>query len=190
MNIAALMRHFSIRTRMRGAIAMVLTLFALVGAIGISGGWLLRNRQPLGAYAALGLLFAVAFVVRGIELRHFSCEIARLALIIAEYQCDVLYRGQQLALADLHVDVEQHVDPLRPLAVVVVNVDRLDDRRPETMGIRRHGHSNSMMGSTFHRRRMAKRLEITVMITQAISATTISRSPIVMPRCIAASVAP
>ncbi|MEG4121456.1 lactate dehydrogenase [Microcoleus sp. N9_B4] len=37
---------------------------------------------------------------RGIELRHFSCEIARLALIIAEYQCDVLYRGPQLALAE------------------------------------------------------------------------------------------
>jgi hypothetical protein len=36
----------------------------------------------------------------GIEIRHFSCEIARLALIIAEYQCDVLYRGQQLALAE------------------------------------------------------------------------------------------
>ncbi|MDD4348863.1 MAG: hypothetical protein PHF70_07130, partial [Opitutales bacterium] len=37
---------------------------------------------------------------RGIEIRSFSCEIARLALIIAEYQCDVLYRGQQLALAE------------------------------------------------------------------------------------------
>jgi hypothetical protein len=37
---------------------------------------------------------------RGIEIRHFSCEIARLALIIAEFQCDVLYRGQQLALAE------------------------------------------------------------------------------------------
>lgn len=37
---------------------------------------------------------------RGIELRHFSCEIARLALIIAEYQCDVLYRGQSLALSE------------------------------------------------------------------------------------------
>ena len=37
---------------------------------------------------------------RGIELRHFSCEIARLALVIAEYQCDVLYRGQSLALAE------------------------------------------------------------------------------------------
>jgi hypothetical protein len=37
---------------------------------------------------------------RGIELRHFSAEIARLALIIAEYQCDVLYRGSKLALAE------------------------------------------------------------------------------------------
>ncbi|MCX5963042.1 MAG: lactate dehydrogenase [Cyanobacteria bacterium] len=37
---------------------------------------------------------------RGIELRHFSAEIARLALIIAEYQCDVRYRGPQLALAE------------------------------------------------------------------------------------------
>ncbi len=36
---------------------------------------------------------------RGIELRDFPAEIARLALIIAEYQCDVLYRGQQEALA-------------------------------------------------------------------------------------------
>jgi hypothetical protein len=34
---------------------------------------------------------------RGIEIRHFSVEIARLALIIAEFQCDVLYRGPQLA---------------------------------------------------------------------------------------------
>ncbi len=37
---------------------------------------------------------------RGIELRHFPAEIARLALIIAEYQCDVHYRGQKLALAE------------------------------------------------------------------------------------------
>lgn len=38
---------------------------------------------------------------RGIELRDFPAEIARLALIIAEYQCDVTYRGQQEALAEL-----------------------------------------------------------------------------------------
>lgn len=37
---------------------------------------------------------------RGIEVRGFAVEIARLALIIAEYQCDVLYRGERLALAE------------------------------------------------------------------------------------------
>lgn len=37
---------------------------------------------------------------RGIEIRDFPSEIARLALIIAEYQCDVLYRGQKQALAE------------------------------------------------------------------------------------------
>jgi len=37
---------------------------------------------------------------RGIELRSFPAEIARLALIIAEYQCDVLYRGQMQAVQD------------------------------------------------------------------------------------------
>lgn len=36
---------------------------------------------------------------RGIELRDFSAEIARLALVIAEYQCDLMYRGQKEALA-------------------------------------------------------------------------------------------
>lgn len=35
---------------------------------------------------------------RGIELRDFPAEIARLALIIAEYQCDLIYRGQKEAL--------------------------------------------------------------------------------------------
>ncbi|MEE2652646.1 MAG: DNA methyltransferase [Pseudomonadota bacterium] len=35
---------------------------------------------------------------RGIELRGFSAEIARLALIIAEFQCDVQYLGQKEAL--------------------------------------------------------------------------------------------
>lgn len=37
---------------------------------------------------------------RGIELRSFPAKIARLALIIAEFQCDVLYRGQKEALAE------------------------------------------------------------------------------------------
>jgi hypothetical protein len=37
---------------------------------------------------------------RGIELREFPAEIARLSLIIAEYQCDVAYLGPKLALAE------------------------------------------------------------------------------------------
>ncbi len=31
---------------------------------------------------------------RGIEIRHFAAEIARLALVIAKYQCDVVHLGQ------------------------------------------------------------------------------------------------
>ncbi len=47
---------------------------------------------------------------RGIELRDFAAEIARLALIIAEYQCDVLYRGQKEALAEfLPLDSENWI---------------------------------------------------------------------------------
>jgi hypothetical protein len=47
---------------------------------------------------------------RGIELRDFPAEVARLALIIAEYQCDVLYRGQKEALRDfLPLDAENWI---------------------------------------------------------------------------------
>ncbi|MGH1367475.1 MAG: class I SAM-dependent DNA methyltransferase [Maritimibacter sp.] len=47
---------------------------------------------------------------RGIELRDFPAEIARLALIIAEYQCDVTYRGQKDALvAFLPLDAENWI---------------------------------------------------------------------------------
>ena len=47
---------------------------------------------------------------RGIELRDFPAEIARLALIIAEYQCDVLYLGQQEALTEfLPLDAENWI---------------------------------------------------------------------------------
>lgn len=47
---------------------------------------------------------------RGIELRSFPAEIARLALIIAEYQADVLYRGPKMALAEfLPLDSENWI---------------------------------------------------------------------------------
>ncbi len=38
---------------------------------------------------------------RGIKIREFPAEISRLALVIANYQCDVLYRGQKEALKEL-----------------------------------------------------------------------------------------
>lgn len=48
--------------------------------------------------------------LRGIEIRDFPAEIARLALIIAEFQCDVLYRGQKEALAEfLPLDAENWI---------------------------------------------------------------------------------
>jgi hypothetical protein len=54
---------------------------------------------------------------RGIELRDFPAEIARLALIIAEYQCDVLYRGQKLALAEfLPLDALESQNSAQPVA--------------------------------------------------------------------------
>jgi hypothetical protein len=47
---------------------------------------------------------------RGIEIRDFPAEIARLALIIAEFQCDVLYLGQKQALAEfLPLDAENWI---------------------------------------------------------------------------------
>lgn len=47
---------------------------------------------------------------RGIELNDFPAEIARLALIIAEYQCDLQYRGKRLALAEfLPLDAENWI---------------------------------------------------------------------------------
>lgn len=38
---------------------------------------------------------------RGIEIRGFAAEIARLALVIAKYQCDVLYLGPLFALDNI-----------------------------------------------------------------------------------------
>ena len=47
---------------------------------------------------------------RGIELRDFPAEIARLALIIAEYQSNVIHRGQMEALKDfLPLDAENWI---------------------------------------------------------------------------------
>lgn len=72
---------------------------------------------------------------RGIELRDFPAEVARLALIIAEFQCDVLYRGQKEALAEfLPLDAENwitHGNALR--------LDWLSICPPTGTGVKVHG---------------------------------------------------
>ncbi len=71
---------------------------------------------------------------RGIELRDFPAEIARLALIIAEYQCDVLYRGQQEALAEfLPLDAENWITCGNAL-----RLDWLSVCPPTGTGVRHH----------------------------------------------------
>ena len=72
---------------------------------------------------------------RGIELRDFPAEIARLALIIAEYQCDVLYRGQKEALRDfLPLDAENWITCGNAL-----RLDWLSICPPTGKGVKMHG---------------------------------------------------
>jgi hypothetical protein len=72
---------------------------------------------------------------RGIELRDFPAEIARLALVIAEYQCDVLYRGQKLALAEF-LPLDGHSWITRGNAL---QMDWLSICPPTGIGVRFHG---------------------------------------------------
>jgi hypothetical protein len=72
---------------------------------------------------------------RGIELRDFPAEIARLALIIAEYQCDVLYRGQKEALAEfLPLDAQNWITCGNAL-----RLDWLSICPPTGTGVKLHG---------------------------------------------------
>lgn len=72
---------------------------------------------------------------RGIELRDFPAEIARLALIIAEYQCDVLYRGQKEALAEfLPLDAQNWITCGNAL-----RLDWLSICPPTGKGVKLHG---------------------------------------------------
>ena len=72
---------------------------------------------------------------RGIELRDFSAEIARLALIIAEFQCDVLYLGQQLALAEfLPLDAQNWITKGNSLRINWLSVCP-----PTGTGVKLHG---------------------------------------------------
>jgi hypothetical protein len=72
---------------------------------------------------------------RGIELRDFPAEIARLALIIAEYQCDVTYRGQKEALAEfLPLDAQNWITCGNSL-----RLDWLSICPPTGTGVKMHG---------------------------------------------------
>ncbi|MBR0703436.1 class I SAM-dependent DNA methyltransferase [Bradyrhizobium diazoefficiens] len=72
---------------------------------------------------------------RGIELRDFPAEVARLALIIAEFQCDVLYRGQKEALQDfLPLDAQNWITCGNAL-----RLDWLSICPPTGMGVKLHG---------------------------------------------------
>lgn len=72
---------------------------------------------------------------RGVELRDFPAEIARLALIIAEFQCDVLYRGQKEALRDfLPLDAENWITCGNAL-----RLDWLSICPPTGTGVKLHG---------------------------------------------------
>lgn len=72
---------------------------------------------------------------RGIELRDFPAEVARLALIIAEFQCDVLYRGQKEALQDvLPLDARNWVTYGNAL-----RLDWLSICPPTGTGVKLHG---------------------------------------------------
>jgi hypothetical protein len=71
---------------------------------------------------------------RGIELRDFPAEVARLALIIAEFQCDVLYRGQKEALAEfLPLDAQNWITCENAL-----RLDWLSICPPTGTGVRHH----------------------------------------------------
>lgn len=72
---------------------------------------------------------------RGIELRDFPAEVARLALIIAEFQCDVLYRGQKEALRDfLPLDAQNWITCGNAL-----RLDWLSICPPTGTGVKLHG---------------------------------------------------
>src|SRR5260370_17190072 len=73
---------------------------------------------------------------RGIELRDFPAEVARLALIIAEFQCDVLYRGQKEALQDfLPLDAQNWITRGNAL-----RLDWLRIHPPTGIGLKLHRH--------------------------------------------------
>lgn len=66
----------------------------------IAGGWAEQITSEDGESKWAGQKSVIPIKnFRGIEIKSFAAEIARLALITAEYQCDEIYMGQREALA-------------------------------------------------------------------------------------------
>ena len=105
---------------------------------------------------------------RGIELRDFPAQIARLALIIAEYQCDVLSRGQKEALAEfLPLDAENWITCGNAL-----RLDWLSICPPSGTGVKHHARrSVSSYASLKIRRRSTSRTKAARPIFAAIRLT-------------------
>jgi len=71
MNFSALLRHFSIRVRMIGAIAMVLALLTLVGGVGLYGMGSLKSQTKNFADMSVNEANALTALVRGMgDLRN------------------------------------------------------------------------------------------------------------------------
>src|SRR5574341_69716 len=71
MNFFGLMRNFSIRLRMRGAIGMVLALFALVGATAFFGGRQMTELNEALVHHAVNAVHAVGDVRKALgEVRQ------------------------------------------------------------------------------------------------------------------------
>jgi len=73
MNFSALLRHFSIRVRMIGAIAMVLALLTLVGGVGLYGMGSLKSQTKNFADMSVNEANALTALVRGMgDLRRYE----------------------------------------------------------------------------------------------------------------------
>jgi hypothetical protein len=72
---------------------------------------------------------------RGIELRDFAAEIARLALIIAEFQCEVTYRGEVQARAEfLPLNAQNWITQGNALRLDWLSICGLTDRKVRIRG--------------------------------------------------------
>ena len=74
--ILALLRRFTIRTRMRGAIAVVLGLFALVAATGMVGGLQMKRLNQAFMEDSVHELEAV-LAIRASRLERLECRAGR-----------------------------------------------------------------------------------------------------------------